>query len=73
MARKIVLDLRKAHLWKKYSIMFNPIFEASVLTVVYMKNEIAIRAEEPTMAHFRPTRGTPYIQAPRSTPGMPQM
>ena len=54
-------------------MMFKPIFEASVLTVVYTKKETAIRAEEPTMAYFRPTRGTPYISAPRRTPGIPQM
>lgn len=54
-------------------MIFKPILEASVLTVVYTKNETAIKAEEPTMAYFRPTRGTPYINAPRSTPGIPQM
>lgn len=52
-------DGKETYLWKKYSIIFKPIFEASVLTVVYTKKETAIRAEEPTMAYFRPIRGTP--------------
>ena len=60
-------------LWKKYSRMFKPILEASELTVVYTKNETPIRAEEVTIAHFRPTRGTPYKSAPVRTPGIPQM
>ena len=59
-------------LWKKYSIAFRPIFDASVLTVAKRKSEMPIKADENTMAHFRPTRGTPYMSAPMMTPGIPQ-
>lgn len=60
-------------LWKKYSIAFNPMFDASVFTVAKRKSEMPMSAELPTMAHFRPTRGTAYISAPSMTPGTPQM
>ena len=59
-------------LWKKYSIAFNPTLDASVLTVAKRKREVPIKAEDPTMAHLRPTKGVPYIRAPKRTPGMPQ-
>ena len=58
-------------LWKKYSIAFNPTLDASVLTVANRKRDVPIRAEEPTIAHLRPTRGAPYMNAPSKTPGMP--
>lgn len=53
--------------------MFRPMFEACVLTVENTKNETPMRAEETTIAHFLPTRGTPYMSAPAKTPGTPQM
>ena len=54
-------------------MQFNPTLDASVLTVAKRKRETAIKAEDPTIAHLRPTRGTPYIEAPKRTPGMPHM
>lgn len=60
-------------LWKKYSTEFSPTFDASVLTVAKRNNDIPMRAEDPTIAHLRPTTGTPYMHAPSKTPGIPHM
>ncbi len=59
--------------WKKYSMALRPMFEALVLTAAKRNREVAIRADEMTMAHLRPTRGMAYMRVPSRTPGMPQM
>ena len=48
-------------LWKKYSMRFNPMFDASVLTAANRKRETPIRADEITIPHLRPISGTAYL------------
>ena len=60
-------------LWKKYSNAFNAVLDASVLTAAKRNKETPMRAEDTTIAHFRPIKGTPYMEAPRRTPGTPHM
>lgn len=59
--------------WKKYSMILRPMLDASVLMEENRKSDAPIKADEPTIAHFLPTKGTPYMRAPNNTPGMPQM
>lgn len=47
---RLVVPHGKVSLQQLHTIAFNPMFEASVLTVAKRKSDMPIRAEDPTIA-----------------------
>lgn len=58
-------------LWKKYSIILKPMFDAFELTVAKRKSDVAMRADEMTIPILLPIAGTAYMTVPSRTPTVP--